>query len=77
MQNKHSDVVKVVSNRMYVGPLEIARLLRQEIHTESHLPIADLAAWSRAPISSFLSPRYAISQLSVASAGYSIGPFLM
>ena len=44
VQNKHSDVVKVVSDRIYVGPLEIARLLRQELQFQSHLPIADLAA---------------------------------
>ena len=59
-----------------MGPLEIARLLRQELHSESQLPIADLAVWSRAPISNFQSPRYAMSQLSVASGSYPIGSFL-
>ena len=61
---------------IHVGPLEIARLPRQELHSESQLPIADLAAWSRAPISDFLSPRYAMTQLSVASGSYLIGSFL-
>ena len=73
---EQADVVKVVSDRIHVGPLEIARLPRQELRTESHLPIADLAAWSRAPISNFPSPRYTITQLSVASGRYSIGSFL-
>lgn len=76
VQNRHSDVVEVAPDRMYVEPLQIARLLRQELRTESHLPIADLAAWSRAPISSFPSPRYTITQSSVASGRYSIGSFL-